>query len=373
MWVKWSADLFDKPGLVTWLQYSRLYAGVYLWRMAQSVAVTGRKGWDPVCGSCGPVNIGRKLIHGRRRPEPTESANWRESPSLSMPLNAPLNRQPAVAIWPLHDARALYSMLNSFRASADFSFYCAGLMQLATAFSAMTATEPWDNLQQQKFAYWRQCVSRSPFPDPGIPASSQSLSRAQRWFWFLSALVTPASKAPWVRQVVQSRLGRRCCSIVVSKGEFLDPESTWPLRMYYLTLPDMTNSTITQCFSYPHSLIMPAISLCCSPWRRRPDCLGRMGFLLMRKSPNKPKAINGIDVSFVNQATGAPKSRQPLSDDEKRSVSRRAYSPAYWNAQRTFPALSVHGDQTYDHNGSQFSPTASVKPLAAAKLSASTQ
>lgn len=247
-------------------------------------------------------------------------------------------------------------MLNSFRARLILVFFIVlTLVQFATAFSVLTATERDNFLQQQKSLDIGANVFLEVLSNRGIQLS-QSLSVLSADFGFKRAIATGEQET--IESVLSnhgSRIGADAAVLLSPKGELLTSSLPGLTQDDIQSLFDMTtsNNNALAILNFDHAsyqfVLQPVKAPTLIAW------VG-MGFLLDEKVAQQAKAITGIDVSFVNQATGRTEIASTLSDDEKRSVVEQA---SLFPSLLKMPSESIPADylsmaiKLYDHNGSQ--------------------
>ncbi|WP_413490618.1 EAL domain-containing protein [Shewanella baltica] len=247
-------------------------------------------------------------------------------------------------------------MLNSFRARLILVFFIVlTLVQFATAFSVLTATERDNFLQQQKSLDIGANVFLEVLSNRGIQLS-QSLSVLSADFGFKRAIATGEQET--IESVLSnhgSRIGADAAVLLSPKGELLTSSLPGLTQDDIQSLFDMTasNNNALAILNFDHAsyqfVLQPVKAPTLIAW------VG-MGFLLDEKVAQQAKAITGIDVSFVNQATGRTEIASTLSDDEKLSVVEQASKlPSLLK----MPSENIPLDylsmalKLYDHNGSQ--------------------
>ena len=247
-------------------------------------------------------------------------------------------------------------MLNSFRARLILVFFIVlTLVQFATAFSVLTATERDNFLQQQKSLDIGANVFLEVLSNRGIQLS-QSLSVLSADFGFKRAIATGEQET--IESVLSnhgSRIGADAAVLLSPKGELLTSSLPGLTQDDIQSLFDMTtsNNNALAILNFDHAsyqfVLQPVKAPTLIAW------VG-MGFLLDEKVAQQAKAITGIDVSFVNQATGRTEIASTLSDDEKRSVVEQA---SLFPSLLKMPSENIPVDylsmaiKLYDHNGSQ--------------------
>lgn len=247
-------------------------------------------------------------------------------------------------------------MLNSFRARLILVFFIVlTLVQFATAFSVLTATERDNFLQQQKSLDIGANVFLEVLSNRGIQLS-QSLSVLSADFGFKRAIATGEQET--IESVLSnhgSRIGADAAVLLSPKGELLTSSLPGLTQDDIQSLFDMTtgNNNALAILNFDHAsyqfVLQPVKAPTLIAW------VG-MGFLLDEKVAQQAKAITGIDVSFVNQATGRTEIASTLSDDEKRSVVEQA---SLFPSLLKMPSENIPADylsmalKLYDHNGSQ--------------------
>lgn len=247
-------------------------------------------------------------------------------------------------------------MLNSFRARLILVFFIVlSLVQFATAFSVLTATERDNFLQQQKSLDIGANVFLEVLSNRGIQLS-QSLSVLSADFGFKRAIATGEQET--IESVLSnhgSRIGADAAVLLSPKGELLTSSLPGLTQDDIQSLFDMTtsNNNALAILNFDHAsyqfVLQPVKAPTLIAW------VG-MGFLLDEKVAQQAKAITGIDVSFVNQATGRTEIASTLSDDEKRSVVEQA---SLFPSLLKMPSENIPVDylsmalKLYDHNGSQ--------------------
>ncbi|WP_198780726.1 EAL domain-containing protein [Shewanella putrefaciens] len=247
-------------------------------------------------------------------------------------------------------------MLNSFRARLILVFFIVlTLVQFATAFSVLTATERDNFLQQQKSLDIGANVFLEVLSNRGIQLS-QSLSVLSADFGFKRAIATGEQET--IESVLSnhgSRIGADAAVLLSPKGELLTSSLPGLTQDDIQSLFDMTasNNNALAILNFDHAsyqfVLQPVKAPTLIAW------VG-MGFLLDEKVAQQAKAITGIDVSFVNQATGRTEIASTLSEDEKRSVLEQA---SLLPSLLSMPSEHLPLDylsmalKLYDHNGSQ--------------------
>ncbi|MCS6238341.1 bifunctional diguanylate cyclase/phosphodiesterase [Shewanella baltica] len=247
-------------------------------------------------------------------------------------------------------------MLNSFRARLILVFFIVlTLVQFATAFSVLTATERDNFLQQQKSLDIGANVFLEVLSNRGIQLS-QSLSVLSADFGFKRAIATGEQET--IESVLSnhgSRIGADAAVLLSPKGELLTSSLPGLTQDDIQSLFDMTtsNNNALAILNFDHAsyqfVLQPVKAPTLIAW------VG-MGFLLDEKVAQQAKAITGIDVSFVNQATSRTEIASTLSDDEKRSVVEQA---SLFPSLLKMPSENIPVDylsmaiKLYDHNGSQ--------------------
>lgn len=247
-------------------------------------------------------------------------------------------------------------MLNSFRARLILVFFIVlTLVQFATAFSVLTATEKDNFLQQQKSLDIGANVFLEVLSNRGIQLS-QSLSVLSADFGFKRAIATGEQET--IESVLSnhgSRIGADAAVLLSPKGELLTSSLPGLTQDDIQSLFNMTtsNHNALAILNFDHAsyqfVLQPVKAPTLIAW------VG-MGFLLDEKVAQQAKAITGIDVSFVNQATGRTEIASTLSDDEKRSVVEQA---SLFPSLLKMPSENIPVDylsmalKLYDHNGSQ--------------------
>ena len=247
-------------------------------------------------------------------------------------------------------------MLNSFRARLILVFFIVlTLVQFATAFSVLTATEKDNFLQQQKSLDIGANVFLEVLSNRGIQLS-QSLSVLSADFGFKRAIATGEQET--IESVLSnhgSRIGADAAVLLSPKGELLTSSLPGLTQDDIQSLFNMTtsNHNALAILNFDHAsyqfVLQPVKAPTLIAW------VG-MGFLLDEKVAQQAKAITGIDVSFVNQATGRTEIASTLSDNEKLSVIEQA---SLLPSLLKMPSESIPVDhlsmgiKLYDHNGSQ--------------------
>ncbi|MCU8006394.1 EAL domain-containing protein [Shewanella sp. SM87] len=247
-------------------------------------------------------------------------------------------------------------MLNSFRARLILVFFIVlTLVQFATAFSVLTATEKDNFLQQQKSLDIGANVFLEVLSNRGIQLS-QSLSVLSADFGFKRAIATGEQET--IESVLSnhgSRIGADAAVLLSPKGELLTSSLPGLTQDDIQSLFNMTtsNHNALAILNFDHAsyqfVLQPVKAPTLIAW------VG-MGFLLDEKVAQQAKAITGIDVSFVNQATGRTEIASTLSDNEKLSVIEQA---SLLPSLLQMPSESIPVDhlsmgiKLYDHNGSQ--------------------
>ncbi|MCU8070010.1 EAL domain-containing protein [Shewanella sp. SM32] len=247
-------------------------------------------------------------------------------------------------------------MLNSFRARLILVFFIVlTLVQFATAFSVLTATEKDNFLQQQKSLDIGANVFLEVLSNRGIQLS-QSLSVLSADFGFKRAIATGEQET--IESVLSnhgSRIGADAAVLLSPKGDLLTSSLPGLTQDDIQSLFNMTtsNHNALAILNFDHAsyqfVLQPVKAPTLIAW------VG-MGFLLDEKVAQQAKAITGIDVSFVNQATGRTEIASTLSDDEKRSVVEQA---SLFPSLLKMPSENIPVDylsmaiKLYDHNGSQ--------------------
>ncbi|MCU8012010.1 GGDEF domain-containing phosphodiesterase [Shewanella sp. SM74] len=247
-------------------------------------------------------------------------------------------------------------MLNSFRARLILVFFIVlTLVQFATAFSVLTATEKDNFLQQQKSLDIGANVFLEVLSNRGIQLS-QSLSVLSADFGFKRAIATGEQET--IESVLSnhgSRIGADAAVLLSPKGELLTSSLPGLTQDDIQSLFNMTtsNHNALSILNFDHAsyqfVLQPVKAPTLIAW------VG-MGFLLDEKVAQQAKAITGIDVSFVNQATGRTEIASTLSDNEKLSVIEQA---SLLPSLLKMPSESIPVDhlsmgiKLYDHNGSQ--------------------
>ncbi|MCU8057566.1 EAL domain-containing protein [Shewanella sp. SM34] len=247
-------------------------------------------------------------------------------------------------------------MLNSFRARLILVFFIVlTLVQFATAFSVLTATEKDNFLQQQKSLDIGANVFLEVLSNRGIQLS-QSLSVLSADFGFKRAIATGEQET--IESVLSnhgSRIGADAAVLLSPKGDLLTSSLPGLTQDDIQSLFNMTtsNHNALAILNFDHAsyqfVLQPVKAPTLIAW------VG-MGFLLDEKVAQQAKAITGIDVSFVNQATGRTEIASTLSDNEKLSVIEQA---SLLPSLLKMPSESIPVDhlsmgiKLYDHNGSQ--------------------
>ncbi|MGI2101795.1 EAL domain-containing protein [Shewanella oncorhynchi] len=247
-------------------------------------------------------------------------------------------------------------MLNSFRARLILVFFIVlTLVQFATAFSVLTATEKDNFLQQQKSLDIGANVFLEVLSNRGIQLS-QSLSVLSADFGFKRAIATGEQET--IESVLSnhgSRIGADAAVLLSPKGELLTSSLPGLTQDDIQSLFNMTtsNHNALAILNFDHAsyqfVLQPVKAPTLIAW------VG-MGFLLDEKVAQQAKAITGIDVSFVNQATGRTEIASTLSENEKLSVIEQA---SLLPSLLKMPSESIPVDhlsmgiKLYDHNGSQ--------------------
>ncbi|NLQ21607.1 EAL domain-containing protein [Shewanella sp. S-1] len=247
-------------------------------------------------------------------------------------------------------------MLNSFRARLILVFFIVlTLVQFATAFSVLTATEKDNFLQQQKSLDIGANVFLEVLSNRGIQLS-QSLSVLSADFGFKRAIATGEQET--IESVLSnhgSRIGADAAVLLSPKGALLTSSLPGLTQDDIQSLFNMTtsNHNALAILNFDHAsyqfVLQPVKAPTLIAW------VG-MGFLLDEKVAQQAKAITGIDVSFVNQATGRTEIASTLSDNEKLSVIEQA---SLLPSLLKMPSESIPVDhlsmgiKLYDHNGSQ--------------------
>ncbi|SIQ44784.1 diguanylate cyclase/phosphodiesterase [Shewanella morhuae] len=247
-------------------------------------------------------------------------------------------------------------MLNSFRARLILVFFIVlTLVQFATAFSVLTATQRDNFLQQQKSLDIGANVFLEVLSNRGIQLS-QSLSVLSADFGFKRAIATGEQET--IESVLSnhgSRIGADAVVLLSPKGALLTSSIPGLDQEDIQSLFDMTTSSnnALAILNFDHVsyqfVLQPVKAPTLIAW------VG-MGFVLDEKVAQQAKAITGIDVSFVNQDTGRTEIASTLSDDEKLSVLTQA---SLLPNLLTIPSETIPVDhltmalKLYDRNGSQ--------------------
>ncbi|PWF62376.1 GGDEF domain-containing protein [Shewanella sp. BC20] len=247
-------------------------------------------------------------------------------------------------------------MLNSFRARLILVFFTVlTLVQLATAFSVLTATQRDNFLQQQKSLEIGANVFLEVLSNRGVQLS-QSLSVLSADFGFKRAIATREQET--IESVLSNhgaRIGADAAILLSPKGELLTSSLPGLTQDDIQSLFELatSNSNALAILDFDHAsyqfVLQPVKAPTLIAW------VG-MGFLLDEKVASQAKAITGIDVSFVNQTNGRTEIASTLSSAEQQSVlAQKNRFPSLL----TMPSEYIPADylsmaiKLYEHNGRQ--------------------
>lgn len=247
-------------------------------------------------------------------------------------------------------------MLNSFRARLILVFFTVlTLVQLATAFSVLTATQRDNFLQQQKSLEIGANVFLEVLSNRGAQLS-QSLSVLSADFGFKRAIATREQET--IESVLSNhgaRIGADAAILLSPKGELLTSSLPGLTQDDIQSLFELTtsNTNALAILDFDHAsyqfVLQPVKAPTLIAW------VG-MGFLLDEKVASQAKAITGIDVSFVNQTNGRTEIASTLSSAEQQSVlAQKNRFPSLL----TMPSEYIPADylsmaiKLYEHNGRQ--------------------
>lgn len=247
-------------------------------------------------------------------------------------------------------------MLNSFRSRLILVFFIVlTLVQFATAFSVLTATKRDNFLQQQKSLDIGANVFLEVLSNRGLQLS-QSLSVLSADFGFKRAIATGEQET--IESVLSnhgSRIGADAVVLLSPKGELLTSSLPGLAQDDIQSLFNMTGSSgALAILNFDHAsyqfVLQPVKAPTLIAW------VG-MGFLLDKTVAQQAKAITGIDVSFINQASGRTEIASTLDDYGQLSVLERVGSLSHMlnEPSELSPAnyLSM-AVKLYDRNGSQW-------------------
>ncbi|ASK70113.1 GGDEF domain-containing protein [Shewanella bicestrii] len=247
-------------------------------------------------------------------------------------------------------------MLNSFRARLILVFFTVlTLVQLATAFSVLTATQRDNFLQQQKSLEIGANVFLEVLSNRGAQLS-QSLSVLSADFGFKRAIATREQET--IESVLSNhgaRIGADAAILLSPKGELLTSSLPGLTQDDIQSLFELatSNTNALAILDFDHAsyqfVLQPVKAPTLIAW------VG-MGFLLDEKVASQAKAITGIDVSFVNQTNGRTEIASTLSSAEQQSVlAQKNRFPSLL----TMPSEYIPADylsmaiKLYEHNGRQ--------------------
>ena len=247
-------------------------------------------------------------------------------------------------------------MLNSFRARLILVFFTVlTLVQLATAFSVLTATQRDNFLQQQKSLEIGANVFLEVLSNRGAQLS-QSLSVLSADFGFKRAIATREQET--IESVLSNhgaRIGADAAILLSPKGELLTSSLPGLTQDDIQSLFELatSNTNALAILDFDHAsyqfVLQPVKAPTLIAW------VG-MGFLLDEKVASQAKAITGIDVSFVNQTNGRTEIASTLSSTEQQSVlAQKNRFPSLF----TMPSEYIPADylsmaiKLYEHNGRQ--------------------
>ncbi|MFB2679789.1 bifunctional diguanylate cyclase/phosphodiesterase [Shewanella mangrovisoli] len=247
-------------------------------------------------------------------------------------------------------------MLNSFRARLILVFFTVlTLVQLATAFSVLTATQRDNFLQQQKSLEIGANVFLEVLSNRGAQLS-QSLSVLSADFGFKRAIATREQET--IESVLSNhgaRIGADAAILLSPKGELLTSSLPGLTQDDIQSLFELatSNTNALAILDFDHAsyqfVLQPVKAPTLIAW------VG-MGFLLDKKVASQAKAITGIDVSFVNQTNGRTEIASTLSSAEQQSVlAQKNRFPSLL----TMPSEYIPADylsmaiKLYEHNGRQ--------------------
>ena len=247
-------------------------------------------------------------------------------------------------------------MLNSFRARLILVFFTVlTLVQLATAFSVLTATQRDNFLQQQKSLEIGANVFLEVLSNRGVQLS-QSLSVLSADFGFKRAIATREQET--IASVLSNhgaRIGADAAILLSPKGELLTSSLPGLTQDDIQSLFELatSNTNALAILDFDHAsyqfVLQPVKAPTLIAW------VG-MGFLLDEKVASQAKAITGIDVSFVNQTNGRTEIASTLSSAEQQSVlAQKNRFPSLL----TMPSEYIPADylsmaiKLYEHNGRQ--------------------
>jgi len=247
-------------------------------------------------------------------------------------------------------------MLNSFRARLILVFFTVlTLVQLATAFSVLTATQRDNFLQQQKSLEIGANVFLEVLSNRGAQLS-QSLSVLSADFGFKRAIATREQET--IESVLSNhgaRIGADAAILLSPKGELLTSSLAGLTQDDIQSLFELatSNTNALAILDFDHAnyqfVLQPVKAPTLIAW------VG-MGFLLDEKVASQAKAITGIDVSFVNQTNGRTEIASTLSSAEQQSVlAQKNRFPSLL----TMPSEYIPADylsmaiKLYEHNGRQ--------------------
>ncbi|MFB2800040.1 putative bifunctional diguanylate cyclase/phosphodiesterase [Shewanella seohaensis] len=247
-------------------------------------------------------------------------------------------------------------MLNSFRARLILVFFTVlTLVQLATAFSVLTATQRDNFLQQQKSLEIGANVFLEVLSNRGAQLS-QSLSVLSADFGFKRAIATREQET--IESVLSNhgaRIGADAAILLSPKGELLTSSLPGLTQDDIQSLFELatSNSNALAILDFDHAsyqfVLQPVKAPTLIAW------VG-MGFLLDEKVASQAKAITGIDVSFVNQTNGRTEIASTLSSaEQQRVLAQKNRFPSLL----TMPSEYIPADylsmaiKLYEHNGRQ--------------------
>ncbi|MCL1120286.1 bifunctional diguanylate cyclase/phosphodiesterase [Shewanella seohaensis] len=247
-------------------------------------------------------------------------------------------------------------MLNSFRARLILVFFTVlTLVQLATAFSVLTATQRDNFLQQQKSLEIGANVFLEVLSNRGTQLS-QSLSVLSADFGFKRAIATREQET--IESVLSNhgaRIGADAAILLSPKGELLTSSLPGLTQDDIQSLFELatSNTNALAILDFDHAsyqfVLQPVKAPTLIAW------VG-MGFLLDEKVASQAKAITGIDVSFVNKTNGRTEIASTLSSAEQQSVlAQKNRFPSLL----TMPSEYIPADylsmaiKLYEHNGRQ--------------------
>lgn len=211
-------------------------------------------------------------------------------------------------------------MLNSFRSRLILAFLLVlTIVQFATAFSVLTATQR-DNLQQQQKSLEIGCnVFLEVLANRGAQLN-QSLSVLSADFGFKRAIATGEQET--IESVLANhgtRIGADAVILLSPTGDLLT--SSLPKLeqddIQSLFAMAQNNTSALTILNFDHAsyqfVLQPVKAPTLIAW------VG-MGFLLDKKVAVQAKTITGIDISFVNQLSGQVEIESTLSNQEQQAL-----------------------------------------------------